>query len=116
MVVIGAAADLYVNEVTVKTLTGRDAEWGGATYSAGQTVTCLVVEQTRIVRAPDGSEVVSGTQIYADLTSGALLQPGSVVELPVAGFRPAGSSTTVITLDAISVGDPAVDGVVALCE
>ena len=116
MVVIGAASDLYVNEVTVKTLTGRDPEWGGATYSAGQTVTCLVIESTKLVRAPDGSEVVSGTQVYADLTAGALLQPGTVVELPVAAHRPAGASTTVITLDAISVGDPAVDGVTAMCE
>lgn len=113
---IGAASDLYVNTCTVAVRSGRDTEWGEATYAAAVPVDCLIIEQTKIVRAPDGSEQISGTQVYAGLDAGGLLQPGALVTLDAQPWRPGGSTTTVITLDVINVGDPAVDGVVANCE
>jgi hypothetical protein len=109
-------SSLYAHTVVVETLVGADPEWGGAGFASPVTISCLIAEQTKLVRSPDGNDAISGTQIYADPAAGAVLLPGSRVTLPVAPHRPAQSVTTVITLDSIVVGDPDVDGVTAMCE
>lgn len=113
---VAAASDLYVHTVTVEKLLSRDPNWGGATYAAPVYVTCLIAEETKLVKAPSGTDVISGTQVYAGPDAGAVLQPESRVVLPPAAHRPTGASTVVISLDAVVVGDSAVDGIVAWCE
>ncbi len=113
---IKAASDLYVHTVTAAPLTGRDQDHGTATFGTGVDVPCLIAEEIKLVRAPDGSDAVSGTQIYAGPDDGAHLQLGARVTLPDAPHRPGGAITYVIGLSSVVVGDPAVDGVIAMCE
>lgn len=111
---IRSAADLYVHTVTVAQLTGVDGDGAGNTYSAPVALQCLIAEEVKLLRAPDGSDTVSGTQIYADPTP--LLTLGARVVLPSAPHRPSGATTYVIGVSSVVVGDPAVDGVTAMCE
>lgn len=111
-----AASDLYVHTVSVETRTGVDGEWGGDQFAAAVPVECLIAEQIKLIRTLDGSESVSGTQIYANPDAAPVLLPGARVTLPAAAHRPLPVVTVVITTDSIVVGDPRVDGVVAMCE
>lgn len=113
---IGKASDLHVNEVLAAPLSSRQSEWGGRTYGADNTVPCLIEEQTRVVKAADGTDQLSTVQIHAAPEYAAGLVPESRVTLPAAPHRPAGSVTFVISLEAIITGDEATDGVVAVCE
>jgi hypothetical protein len=107
---------LYAHTVIVETLVGANAEWGGSAFASPVVISCLIAEQTKLVRSSDGNDAISGTQILASPTDGARLLPGSRVTLPIAPHRPAERVTTVITLDSLVVGDPDVDGVTAMCE
>ncbi len=113
---IKAASDLYVHTVQAAPLTGQDPDHGTAVYGDDVEVTCLIAEEIKLIRAPDGSDQVSGTQVYAGPESGAALQLGARVTLPAAPHRPDGAETFVIGLSSVVVGDPAVDGVIAMCE
>jgi hypothetical protein len=115
-VTIAAASDLYVHTVSVEAFVNRNPDWGGATYAAPVAVQCLIVEETKLVKAQSGTDVISTTQVYAGPAAGAVLQPESRVVLPPASHRPTGATTVVIALDSIVVGDTAVDGVTAYCE
>jgi len=73
----------------------------GDVYAAPVTVTGFVVEKRRLVRAPDGSQVVSESTVYAP--PGTVAPPRSRVTLP------SGDVTLVITaplLDGAGLGLP----------
>lgn len=110
------ASDLHVNTVRAAALSGQGSEWGGRTWAAESTVPCLIQESTRTVKAPSGEDVISSTQVHAAPEYAGSLTPGARVVLPPAAHRPAGTTTYVITLDAIITGDEQTDGVVAMCE
>lgn len=113
---IRRASDLHVNTVQAAALMGRDAEFGARTFGPDRVVACLIEEQTRAVKGKDGTEQLSTVQIHAAPEYADVLVPESRVTLPPAPHRPDGSTTYVISLEAVIVGDPAVDGVVAVCE
>lgn len=52
----------------------------GDTYAAGVEVTCFVDQKRKLVRAPDGSQVVSSSTVFAPLDTAA--PPRSRVTLP----------------------------------
>lgn len=64
--------------VTVEPLTGTGPY--GDVYGPAQTIRCLVEDTRQLVRALDGSEVVSQTTVYAP--PGLAAPPDSKVTLP----------------------------------
>lgn len=89
-------ADFWVHTVTVRTVTGTGGM--GTTYAAPAPVPCFVEEKRRLVRAPDGAQVVSEATVYAPAGTTAL-SPGSLVALP------SGRTATVITSSVLDGGD-----------
>ena len=73
----GDVSDFYVHEVTVETWQGSGAY--GDVYAAPVTVTCFAENKVLLVRAKDGQQVVSGTQLYMAAADGALFVPDSRV-------------------------------------
>jgi hypothetical protein len=106
---------LHTNTVTAEAMTGRDAEFGGRTWADPVQVPCIIEERTIIVKAKDGTDVTSSTQIHAGADYAGHLVPESRVTLPVAPHRPAPVVTYVINAEAIITGD-VTDGVTAVCE
>lgn len=93
---------LLRHSVTVEAFEGAGAY--GPVYGAAVTVRALVRPGLRLVRAPDGSEVVSSTTVFA--RRGLTAPPGSRVTLPD------GRVTTVIAcLDQDGGGLPTPDHV-----
>lgn len=82
-------AALWQHVVTVERYEGSGAY--GDVYGAPEQVRCLLSEQTRMVRGPDGSDTVSGASYIAELAHRPPL--GSRVTLPD------GRQTTVISVD-----------------
>lgn len=82
-------AYLLVHTVTVKPYEGSGAY--GDVYGASFTLPCYVEQERRVVRGPEGDDVISQTQVYADLTT-TPIKPGSKVTLSD------GTTTTVITV------------------
>lgn len=70
--------DFFVQAVTVETLTGSGGE--GDVFAAPVTVPCFVEDERRLVRGPDGREVISETTLYAPAGTTSLA-PGSRVTL-----------------------------------
>lgn len=106
---------LHTNTVTAEGMTGRNAEFGGRTWADPVSVPCIIEERTVIVKAKDGTDVTSSTQIHAGPEYAGALVPESRVTLPVAAHRPAPVVTYVISTEAIITGD-VTDGVTAMCE
>ncbi len=86
----------WVHTVTVAALTGAGGM--GDTYAAPVAVACFVEESRKVVRGPDGAEVVSEATLYAPAGT-ASLTPGSLVTLP------SGRVATVITTATHDSGD-----------
>jgi len=82
-------AALWQHVVTVEPLEGSGAY--GDVYGPPVEVRCLLSEQARMVRGPDGSDTVSGASYIT--TPGHRPPPGSRVTLPD------GRQTTVISVD-----------------
>lgn len=80
---------LWQHKVTVEEYEGSGAY--GDVYGPPVEVRCLLSEQTRLVKAADGSDTVSGASYIADLEHRPPL--GSRVTLPD------GRETTVISVD-----------------
>ncbi|MFJ5259090.1 hypothetical protein ACIQAC_01265 [Streptomyces sp. NPDC088387] len=78
---------LLRHEVTVEPYEGQGA--AAPVYGAPVAVQCFLEEKTRLVRAPDGREVVSGATVYCRLDA-VSAPPESRVTLP------SGRQTTVI--------------------
>lgn len=89
-------ADWYTWPVAVERYTGTGPS--GDIYAAATTELVMVDDKRRLVRAPDGSQVVSETSVAHPLTVTAI-PPGSRVTLP-ATF---GGRRTIVL--ATSVGD-----------
>ncbi|MFG2963583.1 hypothetical protein ACGFZS_09865 [Streptomyces sp. NPDC048288] len=68
-----------IHTITVEAYLGRTSK--GDRYAAGREVACLVDEQTRLVRGPDGDEVTSTSTAYAGPEEQAI-PPASRVTLP----------------------------------
>lgn len=68
----------YQHSITVEAYEGAGAY--GPVYAAPVTVACFLDEQTRMVRAGDGTQVTSSSTAYADLDTVAPAQ--SRVTLP----------------------------------
>lgn len=89
-------ADLLTATVTVRPSLGTGST--GPVYGPEVTLSpdtgtgVMVDDETRLVRAPDGSEVVSSTTIVARPAQAATLTVGSLVTLR------SGRTTTVLTL------------------
>lgn len=77
---------LLRHRITVEPYQGAGAY--GPVYGPPVTVRCLLDQQTRMVRAPDGADTVSGTTAYCP--PGTTAPPGSRLTLPD------GRTTTVI--------------------
>lgn len=106
---------LHTNTVTAAAMTGRDAEFGGRTFGPDTEVPCIIEERNVIVKATDGTDVVSSTQIHAGADYAGHLVPESRVTLPIAPHRPQPVVTYVISSEAVITGD-VTDGVTAMCE
>lgn len=99
-------ADFYVHTVTVQAKQGIYD-----TYGPPVTVPCFVDEQTRLVRAADGSETVSSTTITAAPAHAPTLVQGARVTLP------SGDTTNILTRSVHESGDLDLpDHVTAACE
>lgn len=70
--------DFFVHTVTVEPLTGSGGE--GDVFAAPVTMACFVEDDRRLVRGPDGREVISETTLYAPAGTTSL-QPGSRITL-----------------------------------
>jgi hypothetical protein len=70
-------ASLFTQTVTVKTYQGAGA-YGGS-FSTPVTVKCFINDARKLVRAPDGTEVVSSTTLYAPLAAVDAFAVGSKV-------------------------------------
>jgi hypothetical protein len=70
--------DWYDQTVTIRALTGSGGM--GPVYAPAVEVQALVDESSRLVRGPDGAEVVSTATVYAP--EGTVAPPGSLVQLP----------------------------------
>lgn len=82
----------------------------GDTYATAVTVTCFADQKRRLIRAPDGSQVVSESTVYAPLDT--VCPPRSRVTLPD------GQQTIVIAAhrrDAAGLAD-AVEHLEIVCE
>lgn len=78
---MGDLAEFMTDEVTVRTLTGVGGM--GETYAAPYTFNCSVDEKRSLVRAADGSQIVSECTIYdEELGRTNVWEPGSDVLLP----------------------------------
>lgn len=71
--------EFFVHTVSVEPFEGESG-YGGTIYGAPVDVACFVDETTRMVRATDGSEVVSSSTVYAG--PDAPITNGSRVTLP----------------------------------
>lgn len=98
--------DFYVHSVTVETKQGIYD-----TYGTPVTISCFVDETTRLVRSPNGNEVVSSTTITAHPDLATVLVQGARVTLP------SGDVTTILTRSLAESGDLDLpDHVTAACE
>ncbi len=80
---------MLADEVTVESYTGQGAY--GATFAPAQTVRCNVDAARRLVRGPEGSEVVSEVTLHvAPSVAPEVFAPGSRVTF-------GGRASTVIT-------------------
>lgn len=95
-------ADWENQTVTIRALTGSGG-MGGA-YADPVEVEALVDESSRLVRGPDGAEVVSTATVYCPVATVA--PPGSLVLLPGEDVE-----RQVITRSRPQTGDPDLDGV-----
>jgi len=71
--------DFFVHTISVEQLIGSGGE--GDVYASAVDVRCFVEDTRRLVRGPDGREVVSETTVYAPAGTTALA-PGARVTLP----------------------------------
>jgi hypothetical protein len=74
------AAFWWVNTVTVSPYLGTGVK--GPTYGAPVQVACWIEDEVKLVRHPDGSEVVSSASIYLPLSSAGNFPTGSKVVTP----------------------------------
>ena len=81
-------SDFWVHTVTVETLTGSGAD--GAIFDTATDVPCFIEDSQKVVRASDGTEVVSGTTLFADKVWAPKFTPSTRVT-----FR--GQTTLVLT-------------------
>jgi len=70
-------ASLFTQSVSVQTYQGHGAY--GASFASPVTIKCFVNDARKLVRAPDGTEVVSSTTLYAPLASVDAFAVGSKV-------------------------------------
>ncbi|WP_130012142.1 hypothetical protein [Serinicoccus sediminis] len=99
-------ADFYVHTVQVEPKVGIYGDYGPAVP-----VPCFVDEQTRIVRAADGTEQTSSTTIVAHPDHAPTLVAGSRVTLP------SGDRTTILSRSLADSGPLDLpDHVEAACE
>ena len=102
-------AEFYVHTVTTEAPLGSGSH--GPVYGDPVTVSCFVASGTRMVRNPDGDEVVSTAQITAAPGDAEAFPPGARVTLPW------GAVTKVINRHrADSGGLDLPDHVEAVCE
>jgi hypothetical protein len=90
--------DFWIHQVTVQTYQGITGS-GVKSYVAGQTVDMFVEGKRRLVRALDGTQVISESTAYGDVGLAGLFVPQSLVTLPGVA-----TPTTVI---AVNVNDSA---------
>jgi hypothetical protein len=95
-------ADWENQAVTIRALTGSGGM--GNVYAPAVEVQALVDESSRLVRGPDGAEVVSTATVYCPV--GTVAPPGSLVQLPGEDLE-----RQVITRSRPQTGDPDLDGV-----
>lgn len=104
---------LYVHTVEVETFEGAgpygDQYAAPVTLSPDTDTGVLVDETTKLVRADDGSEVVSSSTITARVEQADQLTNGSRVTLP------SGDRTTIISRS-VRIGGPLPDRVQVSCE
>lgn len=74
--------DLMPDEVTVKAPTDPADFYGNPTFGPAQTVQCRVVGVPRMVRGPDGREVVSSATIYCSGSSAVTVTVTHEITLP----------------------------------
>lgn len=73
---------LLRHEVTIEPYVGPDS-WSNPQYGFPVTVRCFVDNKRRLVRTPDGQEIVSESTVYAPLDTDC--PPNSRVTLPPDG-------------------------------
>lgn len=73
-------SDFWVHAVGLETYQGTSGA-GVRLYAVSVTIPCYVERKRQFVRSANGEQVISSTQVYADVTLKAVLAPESRVTL-----------------------------------